>query len=154
MLQCNQVQSVRNYYWAVMTKLPFEIVDHTADWALRVYGRTLADLFIHAAQGMASLMVADPDAIAQHKTLQIELGAYDAESLLVDWLTELAFWAEAEGMIGRAFVVTAISSSQLTATVHGGKAAELQKHIKAVTFHNLEIIETADGLEVTIVFDV
>ncbi len=143
-----------------MAKLPFEIVDHTADWALRVNGRTLADLFIHAAQGMASLMVADPNAIPQNKTLQIELDAYDAESLLVDWLTELAYWAEMEQMVGRVFEVTAVADSShtppahLTATVHGGKTNELQKHIKAVTFHNLAIIETADGLEVTIVFDV
>ncbi len=137
-----------------MAKLPFEIVDHTADWALRVNGRTLADLFIHAAQGMASLMVADPNAIPQNKTLQIELDAYDAESLLVDWLTELAYWAEMEQMVGRVFEVTAVAPTHLNATVHGGKTNELQKHIKAVTFHNLAIIETADGLEVTIVFDV
>jgi SHS2 domain-containing protein len=138
-----------------------------------VYGRTLTDLFIHAAQGMTSLMVANPDAIERHETLQVELDAYDAESLLVDWLTELAYWAEMEQMVGRDFVVTAASTkdavsalsagvadgshtppAHLSATVLGGKADELQKHIKAVTFHNMEIIEVADGLEVTIVFDV
>ncbi|MCA9979070.1 MAG: archease [Anaerolineales bacterium] len=137
-----------------MTKLPFEIVDHTADWAVRVYGRTLAELFIHAAQGMTSLMVANPDAIISHKTLQIELDAYDAESLLVDWLTELAYWAETAQMVGQSFEITSISPTHLSAAVHGGKADELQKHIKAVTFHNLEIINVKDGLEVTIVFDV
>jgi SHS2 domain-containing protein len=137
-----------------MVKLPFEIVDHTADWAVRVYGRSLADLFIHAAQGMASLMVADPDAIERQETIKIELDAYDAESLLVDWLTELAYWAETEQKVGRTFEVTAISPTHLNATVHGGQADELQKHIKAVTFHNLAIIETDAGLEATIVFDV
>jgi SHS2 domain-containing protein len=137
-----------------MTKLPFEIVDHTADWALKVYGRTLTDLFIHAAQGMTSLMVADPDAISQHQTLQIELDAYDIESLLVDWLTELAYWAEMEQMVGWLFEIMSISPTHLSATVHGGPADDLQKHIKAVTFHNLEILKTTDGLEVTIVFDV
>lgn len=137
-----------------MEKEPFVIIDHTADWALRVYGRTLADLFIHAAQGMASLMVANPDAIERQETFEIELDAYDAESLLVDWLTELAYWAEMEQMVGQEFVMTAVSSTHLQAIVRGGKAEELQKHIKAVTFHNLEILETANGLEVTIVFDV
>lgn len=137
-----------------MTQLPFVVIDHTADWALRVYGRTLSDLFINAAQGMTHLMVADPDAIPLAETRRLELDAYDAESLLVDWLTELAYWAEAEQMVGRLFDVTTHSPTHLSATVHGGQAAELQKHIKAVTFHNLEILETADGLEVTIVFDV
>lgn len=137
-----------------MTQLPFVVIDHTADWALWVYGRTLADLFVHAAQGMTHLMAADPDAIPLTETRRIELDAYDAESLLVDWLTELAYWAEAEQFVGRLFDVTTHSPTHLSATVHGGQAAELQKHIKAVTFHNLEIIETAVGLEVTIVFDV
>lgn len=137
-----------------MKELPFVIVDHTADWALQVYGRTLTDLFIHAAQGMTSLMVANPDAIGQEETLEIELDAYDAESLLVDWLTELAYWAEMEQRVGRLFEITACSPTHLQATVHGGQADELQKHIKAVTFHNLAILETAVGLEVTIVFDV
>ena len=143
-----------------MRKLPFEIIDHTADWALRVYGRTLAELFINAAQGMTSLMVADPTTIPLTESRSIELDAYDMESLFVDWLTELAYWAEAEGMVGREFVVTAVANNSyptpthLSASIHGGKADELQKHIKAVTFHNLEIIETAEGLEVTVVFDV
>jgi len=30
----------------------------------------------------------------------------------------------------------------------------LEKQIKAVTYHNLKIIKTAEGLEATIVFDV
>jgi SHS2 domain-containing protein len=137
-----------------MAKLPFVVVDHTADWALRVYGRSLAELFTHAAQGMTSLMVANPAAIPLTETYQIELDAYDAESLLVDWLTELAYWAEAEGNVGIEFEVTAVTTTHLTATVQGGPADELQKHIKAVTFHNLEIIDIEDGLEVTIVFDV
>lgn len=137
-----------------MAKEPFVIIDHTADWALQVYGRTLTDLFIHAAQGMTSLMVADPATIGLTERLAVELDAYDAESLLVDWLTELAYWAETEQMVGRVFEITSISPTHLNAAVHGGKADELQKHIKAVTFHNLEIIEMEDGLEVTIVFDV
>ncbi len=137
-----------------MTQLPFVIIDHTADWALQVYGRNLADLFTNAALGMTHLMVADPDAIPLTEARQVELDAYDAESLLVDWLTELAYWAEAEQMVGREFEVTAVSPTHLNATAHIGKTDELQKHIKAVTFHNLEIIEAEDGLEVTIVFDV
>jgi SHS2 domain-containing protein len=42
----------------------------------------------------------------------------------------------------------------LAGVVHGGRPAEMQKHIKAVTYHDLAIKETSGGLEVTIVFDV
>ena len=134
--------------------VPFEVVDHTADWALRVYGCSLPQLLIHAAQGMNSLLVTDPNTISLTVTRQFELDAYDAEGLLVEWLTELAYWAEAEGLVFTELELTAVTPTHLNAIVRGGTAVELQKHIKAVTYHNLEIIETNEGLETTIVFDV
>jgi len=38
--------------------------------------------------------------------------------------------------------------------LHGGHVHQLQKHIKAVTYHNLEIVKTDKGLKATVVFDV
>ncbi|MCZ7669723.1 MAG: archease [Chloroflexi bacterium] len=35
----------------------YEIVDHTADWALRVWGMDFADLLLNAAVGMNELML-------------------------------------------------------------------------------------------------
>jgi SHS2 domain-containing protein len=47
-----------------------------------------------------------------------------------------------------------VGATELAGSVLGGRAPELQKHIKAVTYHDLAIRETGRGLEVTIVFDV
>jgi SHS2 domain-containing protein len=138
----------------MMTVKPFEVVEHMADWALRVNGRSLAQLLIHAAQGMNSLMVANTDSIQLTEMRQFELDVIDAESLLVEWLTELAYWAEMEQLVFCQFELTAVTPIHLSAIVHGGQATELQKHIKAVTYHNLAIIQTGKGLEATIVFDV
>ena len=134
--------------------IKFEVVDHTADWALRVFGRDLTELLTNAALGMASLMVGDLTAVPLDVERQMTLEAFDAETLLVDWLTELAYWAEDEGLVFREIVLNEVTKRGLSAVVSGGKAAELEKHIKAVTYHNLEILETDDGLEVMIVFDV
>ncbi len=41
-----------------MTQRAYEVFEHTADIGLHAFGRTLPELFIHAAQGMESLMVA------------------------------------------------------------------------------------------------
>jgi SHS2 domain-containing protein len=137
-----------------MAEEPIEIVEHTADWALRVRGEDLGMLFEHAAMGMAILLVEDPRALPADIERDIELEAYDAESLLVGWLEELAFWAESEGLVFHDFEIREIDNGCLTATVRGGKAPVLDKHIKAVTFHNLAITAIDSGLEVTIVFDV
>ncbi len=132
----------------------FTEIEHTADYALRITGRDLAELLVNAARGMVSLMVTDPAALPTEVEQSLELDALDAESLLVEWLNELAYWAEIEGLVFHRFELHRVTLTALQATVRGGHTPELQKHIKAVTFHNLQIIETDDGLETTVVFDV
>ena len=132
----------------------FEEVEHTADWALRVRGRDLRELLVNAARGMGHLLVSDPETVSTDVERRLELDAFDAESLLVEWLSELAYWAEAESLVFSEFDLRRVTSHHLEAVVRGGRASSLQKHIKAVTYHNLEILEREDGLEATVVFDV
>lgn len=132
----------------------FEDVEHTADWALRIRGRDLRELLVNAARGMSNLLVADPTEISSSVEERFDIEADDAESLLVNWLSELAYRAEVEGTVFGEFNLRQVSPTHLEAVVRGGPVAKLQKHIKAVTYHNLEIVETDDGLLVEIVFDV
>ena len=134
----------------------YEVVDHTADWALRVWGHNLADFMLNAAIGMNSLMSGAPSASLEQEPITriLTLDAFDSETLLVDWLTELAYFAEMEQLIFPTITLSNITPTHLEANIQGGIIPELAKHIKAVTYHNLEIIETDDGLETTIVFDV
>jgi SHS2 domain-containing protein len=132
----------------------FEEIEHTADWSLRIYGRDLRELLTNAARGMSSLLVSNPDNIPAEITEQMELDGQDAESLLVNWLSELAYRAEMEGVVFRDFELQNVTPQHLQASLKGGRVPNLQKHIKAVTYHNLEIVQTDDGLQTTVVFDV
>ncbi|MFO7661790.1 MAG: archease [Chloroflexota bacterium] len=131
-----------------------EIIEHTADWALRVRGRDQAELFRHAARGMAVLLVGERPTFISTETRSISLESYDMEGLLVEWLGELAYWAEQDGFIYQEIEPAEWTPTSIAGTIHGGLSAELQKHIKAVTYHNLAIRHIEGGLEVTIVFDV
>ena len=132
----------------------FETVDHTADWALRVYGEDLAHLLQNAAQGLASLLVEDLETVPIQAERHLVLDSIDAESLLVEWLGELAYWAESELLVFVQCTLSDVSQTHLNATVVGGTVPRLQNHIKAVTYHELEIVELEGGLTTTIVFDV
>jgi SHS2 domain-containing protein len=131
----------------------FEEVDHTADIAIRVWGRDLAELFVNGAYGMACQM-ADPDAVDQEVERLIELEAYDAETLLVSWLGELLYVSERDGCVFTDFEVLEITPTRLQAIVRGGPVRERRQHIKAATFSDLKIVRTGEGYEATIVFDV
>ncbi len=130
------------------------IVEHTADWALRLRGRDMADLFAHAAEGMAHLLAGDLSAVPLDETRDVALEAYDAEDLLVMWLGELAYWAERDGLVFPVAHLADVTPTSLIGRVRGGRPLEMQKHIKAVTYHDLKIRPIDRGLEVTVVFDV
>jgi SHS2 domain-containing protein len=131
----------------------FEEVPHTADVALRIWGRDLAELFVNAARGMAWL-IADPDTVQPTVAVPLELTAHDAETLLVSWLGELLYRNERDGLLFTDFDLDEITPSYLRGTARGGPAQETRHHIKAVTFSDLAIRRTERGLEVTVVFDV
>ncbi|NHZ71988.1 MAG: archease [Aquificales bacterium] len=136
----------------------YEVVDHTADWALRIWGQDFADLLLHAALGMNSLMIGEEISVSPAATETITrtltFDTFDSETLLVDWLTELAYFAEMEQLIFPTITLSHVTATHLHAQIQGSPVPKLVKHIKAVTYHNLKIAETTNGLEVTIVFDV
>lgn len=132
----------------------FEEIEHTADNALWVSGRSWEQLLINAARGMNSLMVPDITGIGSRTRKPAVINAIDAEGLLVEWLSELAYWAEKELLVFTRFEFQQASSTMVRATLIGGHVDQLQKHIKAVTYHNLEIVKTDKGLTATVVFDV
>lgn len=130
------------------------IIEHTADWALRLRGDDLKALFARAAEGMAYLLVGDLSAVPRDVSRDLTLEAYDAEEMLVLFLGELAYWAERDGLVFPAADLREVTSTRLAGTVSGGRPPEIQKHIKAVTYHDLAIRQAETGLEVTVVFDV
>lgn len=115
-----------------MDEEPILIVEHTADWALRVRGGDLAELFRHAAEGLAHLLVADVAAVPLDQARDVKLDAYDTEDLLVDWLGELVYWAERDEMVFPVAELRQVTATRLAGTVRGGRVAEMQKHIKEI----------------------
>jgi protein archease len=132
----------------------YEEVEHTADVALRVRGADLVGLLVNAARGLNSLLAPDWQSVPLDHMRTIEVEALDREGLLVDWLSELLYRAEMDGLVYRVFEFHEATPTRLRATCQGGRVRELARHIKAVTYHNLAVVPTGQGWEATVVFDV
>jgi len=65
----------------------------------------------------------------------------------------LVYAAEQEHLVFEKFMVR-IEGQRLKVEMDGGSLASVNKTIKAVTYHNLIIRHTEQGVEVDIVFDV
>jgi SHS2 domain-containing protein len=130
----------------------YEEIPHTADWSIRVWAEDMPGLLAEAARGMnwlAGVKLAE----SPRQVLPYETDGPDGESLLVAFLTELVYYAEQENLGFDNFDIQ-VKDGRLKADMGGAPLVSHDKAIKAVTWHNLKIIETARGLEVEIVFDV
>ncbi|MBN1121774.1 MAG: archease [Anaerolineae bacterium] len=132
----------------------WEEISHTADLSLHVWGEDLRALFENAARGVLDLMGGKPDEHLPMIEKSYDLCAPDWETLLVDWLTELLYLAEDEGVLVSTVTVTEVGDLCLRASVSGWPGGRYDKLIKAVTYHDLAIVPTERGYEVVIVFDV
>ena len=125
---------------------------HTADWELEIWAPDIGTLFEQAARGMYHLCQAK---LYSHPRLThwIELIIIEPEILLIDFLTELIFLTESEGLAFDEFNLK-FEGDRFIADVTGAKLESLSKEIKAVTYHNIKIRETGSELKANIVFDV
>jgi SHS2 domain-containing protein len=130
----------------------FKEKNHTADWALLVWGKDIASLFTEAARGMYALMSPCMEA-SPRQIRMFSVQGTDDESRLVAFLNELIFYLEQEKLVFDAFDLEP-SLDGFEVSMQGSGFTSIEKMIKAVTFHNLEIIETLQGYQVEIVFDV
>jgi SHS2 domain-containing protein len=134
----------------------FEILDHTADVGIIAYGADLSQAFANAARGLFSL-ITDLDDVEEILHRDAELTATDEESLLVEWLNELIYQFDTEGIIFKRFDIIRLDSTRLKARSYGEKV-DKSKHklkigVKAATYHMLKV-DKGDGCKVQVLFDI
>jgi SHS2 domain-containing protein len=133
-------------------------IEHTADWELYVWAPDMPGLLEQAARGMYALA-----GISSHpeegRKYSFAIEAPDAEGLLVNFLSELLYKEEEQGLAFDDFDLMVEHGSagqgyRLDAKLLGRRAVPREKDIKAVTYHKLRVEYGQHGLEVRIVFDV
>ncbi len=136
----------------------YEFFDHTADIGVHVYGATLPELFINAAQAIYEVM----GSLAKGKDRRensMKLEDQTLENLLHDWLTELLYEVDANRVLYDEFEFVQLDATRLTAIIRGGPIdfarSEPRDEIKAVTYHQLCVEQTTNGRwRATVIFDV
>ncbi|MBI4484261.1 MAG: archease [Acidobacteria bacterium] len=134
----------------------FEYLEHTADVAVRIYGKDLAELFAHAAQALFSV-ITNLESVRTQEERAIEAQGEDRAALLHNFLDELLFRFDSEGFIARDVTVHRLDEGFVQATARGEKL-DRQRHefltdIKAVTYHELKVERMDDGWEAHVIFD-
>ncbi len=127
-------------------------IEHTADWELHVWAPDMATLLKESARGMYALLLTS---LASEPRVgrEFEIPYLDRESLIVEFLSELLFYEEDEGLGFDGYQIS-FDGDKYKFSVSGAPIAKRRREIKAVTYHGMEVCKTVRGLEVNIVFDV
>jgi SHS2 domain-containing protein len=129
-------------------------VDHIADLAIRVWGKDFKTIFTRAAEGLYAVMRIKFDATSQNdREFILEKHTQDPENLLVDFLNELLYLGENDHIyLDSIHFVEKRDVVVVKARTH--RIQTIEREVKAVTYHELEIAESDQGLETTITFDI
>ena len=131
-------------------------IAHTADVAYRIRGRSLAEIYVNAAEAMMAT-ITDRRRLMPRETRLIEVEAPDREALLVSWLNYLLYLYDVDGFLGRIFDIVELSDERLQAVARG-EIFDPDRHVaktavKAATYHHLEITSRNQGWQATVILD-
>jgi SHS2 domain-containing protein len=134
----------------------FEVLDHTADIGLIVYGEDLKSLFENAGKAFFHL-ITDLKKVRLRTEKRIKIRKESLERLMVDWLTELLYLHEVENLLFKEFKVESVGEEGLRAKVKGEAFQEgvhvIKTGVKAVTYHQIEVRKEKEGWRAQIIFD-
>jgi SHS2 domain-containing protein len=139
----------------------FEFLEHTADAYIAAYGVSLEEAMANAALAMFEVMTDTSKVDATHEE-DVEVEAEDEYALLYSWLEALLVKFEVDGWVYSKFDVHNVKEGKdgftLRATVYGEKF-DLKKHpqkvgVKAVTYHQMEIIKEREKVALMFILDI
>lgn len=141
-----------------MTHQPFEILTHTADIAVLVRGRDVAELLRNAARALYAIILTQDSEIRSAITRTISVDSVDRDTLLVDWVNELIYRIDGEHLVFSQFDFDSLDEDHLEARCSGEhidpSRHNLIRDVKAATYHMSHIDSSDGGLEARIVLDV
>ena len=134
----------------------FEILDHTADIGVIVYGENLGALFENAGEAFFHL-ITDLRKVKGRIEKRIDIRGESLDRLMVDWLNELLYLHDVEGLLFKGFRVESVGKNGLKATAKGEPFQEgvhvIKTEVKAVTYHQIEVRQEKGGWRAQVIFD-
>ena len=133
----------------------------TADVAFKAWGKTREELFSDCARAMMKVMVENLEIISAKEKRTIKLKEETPEMLLFQFLQELIYYKDAQGLLLRVKKIKisqqdhhSALSAEACGEIIDAERHHLNTDVKAVTLHRFSVAEIQKGWEATVVLDV
>lgn len=135
----------------------FEILEHTADIGFRAWGQTREQMFENAALALESIAI-EIENVEPRDPYPIAAAGEDDESLLVNWLSEVLYYLDGRRVAMRRFDIEDFAPCQISGKAWG-ELRDPERHpaklvVKGVTYHQLEITQSAQGWLAQVFLDI
>ncbi len=139
----------------------YEFLEHTADVYVAVYGKSVEEAFENAAQAMFDTMT-EIKQVEPKVEDHVKVKGRDCHALLYNWLEALLVSFETKGSVYSRFEVSNIMETPEGLKLEAGVWGEpynADKHpqkvaIKAVTYHQMEIIRETRRITLKFILDI
>lgn len=122
--------------------MKYELIDHTADFGIRVFGRNLETLYENAAYALFDL-ITDSRRLDRNYTLHLTIEGEDKIDLMFNWLRELLYLWNGREILVAETSVHIVSETCFQADIRYDRYEkgrhEIRNEIKAVTYHQLDV---------------
>ena len=135
----------------------YEIIDHTADIGLHVFGGNPVELFCNAARALTDV-ITDHRRVAAVDSVGVSVTGHDWPDLMVNWLREMLYLWSGKDLLVAAVDIQRISTHRIDAVVSvepfQPERHRIRNEIKAITYHQIDVSEGLTGWEAKIILDV
>jgi SHS2 domain-containing protein len=149
----------------------YEILEHKADFKIKVKGLSKEELFLNALLGMEEGLRPETKETKEEIKREIKIKSIDLPALLVDFLNEALYliqvhkeiynkikfvkFSDNEGEEDKSSSSSFATARELEGELIGQKVERFGEDIKAVTYHDLDIYQKEDGTwEAVVLFDI
>ena len=130
-------------------------LEHTADLGVEIDAPSLEALFAQAAVALGDTLTPIAN-VGRDLEREVAVENADVELLLVDFLNELLFLFETDGLVVAQARIE-LEGTRLRATIRGERYDEskhpLRSLVKAVTYHGLRVWQEGERYRAQVLFD-
>lgn len=131
-----------------------ETVEHVSELQLRLGAPSFAGLAEEAGRAIGGLLLRRKTALPVGEWRSFVVENSDRGALLVEWLNELIYQAEANKWVATEFRAKLTGISTLHVEARGTDVDEAPSLVKAATFHGLKLRDTERGVEAEVILDI
>jgi len=120
--------------------MKYDILDHTADLKIKVYGNSLNSIFENSVAALSDL-ITDSSSMGNTIKREVEITKQSVDDMLIQLLNDIIFYLETENVMFQKAEIN-ISGNRLNGILYGTKLPDnpcYRNAIKAVTYYNLKI---------------